>query len=74
MRRFHAYRTELHPTPIQDTLMRKFCGSARFDYNRFLAFNQERLRNCEPFMNHMMFAKDKTKVWRVSTAGKVQGG
>ena len=52
-----AYKTEISPTPDQQTLINKTIGVCRYVYNFFIAHNKERYEQGEKFMSGMDFSK-----------------
>ena len=52
-----AYKTEIHPTKDQIKLIHQTCGNVRYIYNRFIAFNFERLKKKEAVVSGYDYSK-----------------
>lgn len=52
-----AYKTEIYPTKNQIKLIHQTCGNVRYIYNRFIAFNFERLDKNEPIISGYNYSK-----------------
>jgi len=52
-----AYKTEICPTKDQIKLIHQTCGNVRYIYNRFIAFNFERLKKKKPVVSGYDYSK-----------------
>ena len=52
-----SYKTEINPTPEQKQIINRTIGVCRYDYNFYLAHNQEIYKNDKRFVSGMDFSK-----------------